>query len=56
MFESLEDWVITVVETLGYLGVGALVALENLFPPIPSEVILPLAGSRRRSAMPRWEG
>jgi len=33
-----------IVDTLGYLGVGALVALENLFPPIPSEVVLPLAG------------
>ncbi len=32
------------VESLGYWGVAALVALENLFPPIPSEVILPLAG------------
>jgi membrane protein DedA with SNARE-associated domain len=33
-----------VVETLGYGGVAFLVALENLFPPIPSEVVLPLAG------------
>jgi membrane protein DedA with SNARE-associated domain len=32
------------VETLGYGGVAFLVALENLFPPIPSEVVLPLAG------------
>jgi membrane protein DedA with SNARE-associated domain len=36
--------VISVVESLGYWGVAALVALENLFPPIPSEVVLPLAG------------
>ena len=28
------------------VGVGALIALENLFPPIPSEAILPLAGFR----------
>lgn len=42
--EGLVDWVISVVETLGYVGVAFLVALENLFPPIPSEVILPLAG------------
>ncbi|HJQ77526.1 MAG TPA: DedA family protein [Acidimicrobiia bacterium] len=34
----------SVVETLGYGGVAFLVALENLFPPIPSEVVLPLAG------------
>ena len=32
------------METLGAPGAGLAVALENLFPPIPSEVILPLAG------------
>jgi membrane protein DedA with SNARE-associated domain len=32
------------METLGGPGAGLVVALENLFPPIPSEVILPLAG------------
>ncbi|MGW1678417.1 DedA family protein [Saccharopolyspora sp. NPDC002376] len=37
-------WVISVMEVLGGPGAGAIVALENLFPPIPSEVILPLAG------------
>ncbi|KAA5829603.1 DedA family protein [Saccharopolyspora hirsuta] len=37
-------WVISVMEALGGPGAGAIVALENLFPPIPSEVILPLAG------------
>ena len=30
--------------SLGYPGVALLVALENVFPPIPSEVVLPLAG------------
>jgi membrane protein DedA with SNARE-associated domain len=40
---NLEGWV-TVMEQLGEPGVGLLVLLENLFPPIPSEVILPLAG------------
>ncbi len=44
MLEGLVEWVISVVESLGYWGVAALVALENLFPPIPSEVVLPLAG------------
>ncbi|MFI5958514.1 DedA family protein [Cryptosporangium sp. NPDC051539] len=33
-----------VVELLGPFGVGLLVLLENLFPPVPSEIILPLAG------------
>ena len=38
------SWSPTIVQTLGYVGVAFLVALENVFPPIPSEVILPLAG------------
>ncbi|WP_326600558.1 DedA family protein [Streptomyces sp. NBC_01803] len=32
------------MEALGAPGAGAAIALENLFPPLPSEVILPLAG------------
>jgi membrane protein DedA with SNARE-associated domain len=38
------EWITHVVERLGYAGVGALTFLENLFPPIPSEVVIPLAG------------
>ncbi|WP_318241263.1 DedA family protein [Cellulomonas avistercoris] len=41
---GLAGWVVSVIETLGPVGVGLLVALENLFPPIPSEVVLPVAG------------
>lgn len=44
MLDGLVEWATSVVETLGYGGVAFLVALENLFPPIPSEVVLPLAG------------
>ena len=44
MFDWLAEWVTSVIETLGYPGLTILVALENVFPPIPSEVILPLAG------------
>lgn len=44
MLDGLVDWVTSVVESLGYVGVAFLVAVENLFPPIPSEVVLPLAG------------
>ncbi|MCC6314641.1 MAG: DedA family protein [Thermomicrobiales bacterium] len=33
-----------IVDALGYAGLAVLIALENVFPPIPSEVILPLAG------------
>src|SRR5690625_2007334 len=32
------------METLGYPGIAIIVFLENLFPPIPSEVILPFSG------------
>lgn len=37
-------WVVDVMNAIGAPGAGFLVALENLFPPLPSEVILPLAG------------
>ena len=44
MLSDISDWVIDVIDALGYLGVAMLVALENVFPPIPSEVVLPFAG------------
>lgn len=44
MLEDLSDWAADVVEALGYVGVALLVAVENIFPPIPSEVVLGLAG------------
>ncbi|WP_246475825.1 DedA family protein [Brevibacterium renqingii] len=37
-------WTVTVMETLGPIGVGFMVFLDNIFPPIPSELVLPLAG------------
>ena len=40
----VEDWIFQVISTLGYLGLALLLVAENLFPPIPSEVVLPLAG------------
>jgi membrane protein DedA with SNARE-associated domain len=44
MLSGLVAWVQEVVGAFGPVGVAALVVLENLFPPIPSEVILPFAG------------
>lgn len=41
---DLTDWVRSVMEALGYPGIGLLIILETVFPPIPSEIILPLAG------------
>ena len=44
MFDWIAEWITNVIESLGYPGLTVLVALENIFPPIPSELILPLAG------------
>ena len=38
------DWITGVVRRLGYVGVITLTFVENLFPPIPSELVIPLAG------------
>ncbi|MGW4471798.1 DedA family protein [Nonomuraea sp. NPDC004354] len=41
---GIAGWATGLMETLGAPGAGIAIALENLFPPLPSEVILPLAG------------
>jgi membrane protein DedA with SNARE-associated domain len=38
------EWITNTMNSLGYLGIGLLMLAENLFPPIPSELIMPLAG------------
>lgn len=38
------DWIVEWVEAGGYAGIALLMFLENVFPPIPSELIMPLAG------------
>ena len=44
MLGDLANWVQDVINQFGYLGVALLVVIENVFPPIPSEVVLPFAG------------
>ena len=44
MLGDLASWVQDVIERLGAVGVALLVILENVFPPIPSEIVLPFAG------------
>ena len=44
MLDNLTDFVRRAVTTLGYPGILAAMVAENLFPPIPSEIVLPLAG------------
>jgi membrane protein DedA with SNARE-associated domain len=41
---AVGDWVVGLMEAFGAVGAGLAVFAENLFPPIPSEIILPLAG------------
>lgn len=41
---NIVDWAVETMDSLGALGVLLLIFLENVFQPIPSEVILPLAG------------
>ncbi|MBX5444206.1 DedA family protein [Sphaerobacter sp.] len=40
----MSEWTTQVLESLGYLGLWLVLVVENLFPPIPSELVLPLAG------------
>ncbi|GBF07176.1 DedA family protein [Deinococcus aerius] len=40
----MADWVQNLMDSLGYLGILLLMIVENLFPPIPSELIMPSAG------------
>jgi membrane protein DedA with SNARE-associated domain len=41
---QIGTWVTDLIQQMGLFGVGLLVALEKVFPPIPSELILPLTG------------
>lgn len=40
----MQNWIISIMEQYGYVGVALLIAVENIFPPIPSEVILTFGG------------
>ena len=40
----MQEFMIYIMNTYGYLGVCFLIAVENIFPPIPSEVILTFGG------------
>lgn len=40
----MQAWIIDFMEQFGYLGIFLLMCIENVFPPIPSEIILPFGG------------
>jgi membrane protein DedA with SNARE-associated domain len=49
------EWITSVITSLGYAGVTMLTLLENVFPPIPSELIIPLAGFVAASGALRFD-
>ena len=44
LINSISSWAQSIIGTMGYPGLALVMFLENIFPPIPSEIILPLAG------------
>ncbi|NUW34287.1 DedA family protein [Nonomuraea sp. SMC257] len=54
--DGIAGWAMGLMDALGAPGAGLIVALEHVFPPLPSEVILPLAGfSAGKGRMALWE-
>lgn len=51
----MADWIAQTFTTLGYWGIALAMFLENVFPPIPSEAVLPAAGmTARRGQLSVW--
>jgi membrane protein DedA with SNARE-associated domain len=44
LMEQVRHWIEQIMTTLGYPGIALIMLVENLFPPIPSELVMPLAG------------
>lgn len=40
----MEQWIISIMDNYGYFGIFLLILLENVFPPVPSEVVLTAGG------------
>lgn len=41
---NMQEWITNIMEQFGYAGIFFMMALENVFPPIPSEIVLPFGG------------
>lgn len=51
----MADWIIAFIEHHGYAGIALLMLAENVFPPIPSELIMPFAGyAASRGSLSAW--
>ena len=45
ILDAIKIWAESIISKMGYPGLTLVMFLENVFPPIPSEIVLPLAGS-----------
>jgi membrane protein DedA with SNARE-associated domain len=52
----MAEWLIGFMEQYGYLGVAVLMCAENIFPPIPSELIMPFAAFQAARGQLHWAG
>jgi membrane protein DedA with SNARE-associated domain len=52
----MAEWLIGFMEQYGYLGVAVLMFAENVFPPIPSELIMPFAAFQAARGQLHWAG
>ena len=50
----MADWVIRFIEEHGYAGIALLMLAENVFPPLPSELIMPFAGFQAARGQLHW--
>jgi len=50
----MSDWVVRLIDQGGYWGIGLLMVLENVFPPIPSELIMGVGGIRVGQGRMEW--
>ncbi len=44
LLAQIQGWIEQIILTLGYPGIALIMAVETIFPPIPSELVMPLAG------------
>ena len=44
MINSIIEWLVNLISSVGYWGVGLAMFIESFFAPIPSEIILPFSG------------
>ncbi|MDX1520289.1 MAG: DedA family protein [Anaerolineae bacterium] len=56
LLEQLRVWIEQIVSVMGYFGIALLMFIENIFPPIPSEFVLPFAGFLINKGEMNWSG